>query len=137
MYFLRFPVIPSPYENYILFFGRISLYKGLKYLVDAFIQYCREYDGLDLVIAGGGDVSDIEALVAAEPRIHLVNARPSISELAGLVEGCLCAVCTYTDVSHSGVVLHAYTYGKPVIANNIGGLHEVVIDGRTGVLSKT
>lgn len=133
-HFRQFPATPSPYKDYILFFGRISPYKGLRYLVEAFIQYCRDYEDLDLVIAGGGDVSDIISLVAEEPRIHLVNTRPSISELAGLVEGCKCAVCTYTDVSHSGVVLHAYTYGKPVIANNIGGLHEVVIDGKTGVL---
>lgn len=133
-HFRQFPPTSSPYNDYILFFGRISPYKGLKYLVEAFIQYCREYDEPDLVIAGGGDVSDILPLIADEPRIHLLNRRPTISELAGLVEGCECAVCTYTDVSHSGVVLHAYTYGKPVIANNIGGLHEVVFDGKTGVL---
>lgn len=133
-FFTQFSTIPSKYSNYVLFFGRISPYKGLKYLVEAFVQYCQKYNNLDLVIAGGGNVSDVRALIDEEPRIHLINSEVSIYELSGLIQGCKYVICPYTDVSHSGVILHAYTYGKPVIANNLGGLHEVILAGKTGML---
>jgi len=43
-------------------------------------------------------------------------------------------LCTYTDVTHSAVVVVAYTFGKPVLVHNVGGLSEVVFPGETGVL---
>lgn len=133
-FFKPFTATPPNFSNYLLSFGRISPYKGLKHLVEAFSQFCQDYPEMDLVIAGGGDASDIIGIIEGKPRIHLINARVSIQELAGLIEGCRCVMLTYTDFTHSGVVLHAYTYEKPVIVHNLGGLHEVVLQGKTGVL---
>lgn len=130
----QFPFKPSPYMDYILFFGRISPYKGLRYLVEAFVEYCKKHDKLDLVIAGGGDASDCQAMIDGEPRIHFLNRVVPNEELSGLIKDCKCIVLPYKDVTHSGVVLHAYTFGKPVIASNLGGLKEVIIPGLTGQL---
>jgi starch synthase len=43
-------------------------------------------------------------------------------------------VLPYVEATQSGVVPLAYRHGKPVIATTVGGLPEVVYDGRTGRL---
>ena len=40
----------------------------------------------------------------------------------------------YVDASQSAVIPVAYTFGKPVVATTVGGLPELVEDGRTGFL---
>lgn len=122
------------FKNYILFFGRISPYKGLKYLVAGFNQYSQKHAGVKLVIAGKGDISDVEGEIRNNPRIHMLNRRITINELSGLVRGCICVVCPYLDATHSAVTMVSYTFGKPVIAHKVGGLAEVILDRETGLL---
>ncbi len=132
--FREFAGTMLPYRNYILFFGRISPYKGLRYLVKAFSKYCSNNDSLDLVIAGAGDVTDILAGISANSRIHLINRMISIYELTSLIRGCTFVACPYTDATHSAVVMVSYTFGKAVMAHDVGGLAEVVLHNKTGFL---
>ena len=133
-HFKAFVGVTPEYKNYILSFGRISLYKGLKYLVNGFREYCKENNDLHLVIAGAGDVSDILDMINKETKIHLINKRLSINEMTGLIQNCLFTVCSYTDATHSAVTVVSYTFNKPVLAHNIGGLSEVINNGETGIL---
>lgn len=133
-HFKQFSREKSPYADYILFFGRISPYKGLKYLVVAFNEYCQRYEGLNLLIAGSGDVSDIKEGISGNPRIILLNRRIPITELVSLIEGCRFVVCPYTDATHSAVTVVSYAFGKAVMAHDVGGLREVIIPGKTGML---
>ena len=41
-------------------------------------------------------------------------------------------VLPYESATQSGVIQIAYSFGLPVIATDVGGLPEVVLDGRTG-----
>jgi glycosyltransferase involved in cell wall biosynthesis len=43
-------------------------------------------------------------------------------------------VLPYIDATQSGIVQIAYNFNKPVITTDVGGLAEVVIDGRTGIV---
>ena len=40
----------------------------------------------------------------------------------------------YISATQSGIVQIAYGFDKPVIATNVGGLPEVVLDGKTGYI---
>ena len=39
-------------------------------------------------------------------------------------------MCPYTDATQSGVVYSSFALNTPVIATNVGGLSEMIDDGR-------
>jgi glycosyltransferase involved in cell wall biosynthesis len=43
-------------------------------------------------------------------------------------------VLPYLSATQSGIAQIAYNFDRPVIATNVGGLAEVVLDGRTGYI---
>lgn len=115
--------------NYILFFGRISPYKGIDYLINAVKRMTGD---VQLIIAGGGTVYFPKSLYEGDCRITLINRYIDMSELYELITNCGIVVCPYTDATQSGVVMTAYSLYKPVIVTDVGGLPEMVDDGKTG-----
>lgn len=126
----------SGIKNYILFFGRISPYKGIDVLCEAMKLVHEKKPDIHCVIAGGGklyfDYSPYENL----PYIHLLNHFIDTPELGELIKGSLFTVCPYKDATQSGVVYSSLAYNKPIIASNVGALGDAVIDGKTGILVK-
>ena len=45
------------------------------------------------------------------------------------------AVLPYRSATQSGIVQIAYNFDVPVIATNVGGLAEIVIDGKSGIIT--
>lgn len=120
----------------VLFFGRISPYKGLKYLFDAFseILQLKEFNNITLTVAGSGNFDfDIKPYTAF-PQIKIINEFVQPDLLAELVQNSSVVICPYTDATQSGVVMSAYAFKKPVIATRVGGLPEMVDDGSTGLI---
>lgn len=120
--------------NNVLFFGRISPYKGIEYLCEAMKKVQEQIPNATLTIAGGGefyfDIEPYKQLGYFEVLNHYVG----MEELAFLLNRCELTVCPYTDASQSGVVMTSYSLGKPVVATNVGGLPEMIEDGKTGLL---
>lgn len=119
---------------YILFYGRISPYKGLEYLLESFVKVHNDCSDLRLIIAGKGnyhfDISPYQKLDYIEFRNYHVGMR----ETASLFNGAAFVVCPYLDATQSGVVMTAFTMNKAVIATNVGALEETVIDNITGLI---
>lgn len=120
--------------SYILFFGIISPYKGLKYLLEAMKEVHVQHPDIKLIVAGKGECdfekSEYENLGYIEWRYRFIG----ISELAGLLKNALFAVCPYTDATQSGVIQTAFSMDLPVIATNVGALSKAVTDGETGLV---
>ena len=118
----------------VLFFGRISPYKGIEYLCQAMVKVKQLVPDASLTIAGGGkmyfDVSPYEKL----DWVKIINRYVGMEELAGLLQDCALTVCPYTDATQSGVIMTSYSLRKPVVATNVGGLGEMVEEGKTGLL---
>ncbi len=118
----------------ILFFGRISPYKGIEYLCEAMKIVHEQIPDASLTIAGGGnmyfDIEPYKKLGYIEVRNYYVD----MTELAGLLSRCAVSVCPYTDATQSGVIMTSYSLGKPVVATNVGGLPEMIEEGKTGYL---
>lgn len=124
-------------ENFnILFFGRISPYKGIKFLLDAFVEIIssKKYPDITLTIAGSGNFDfDIENY-KQYPEIKILNEYIYPENLANLIFNSSVVVCPYIDATQSGVVMSAYAFKKPVIATNVGGLPEMVKNYSTGII---
>ena len=120
--------------NYILFFGRISPYKGVDYLLQAMEIVHRTHSDVKVIVAGSGkmyfDSSKYETLDYVEIRNRFIE----LDELADLIRGALCTVCPYTDATQSGVVYSSFALNTPVIATSVGGLPEMIDDGYTGFI---
>ncbi|MBT2622923.1 glycosyltransferase family 4 protein [Chryseobacterium sp. ISL-6] len=120
----------------ILFFGRISPYKGIKFLLDAFVEIIstQKYPDITLTVAGGGNFDfDIE-IYKQYSEINILNEYIYPENLANLISKSSAVVCPYTDATQSGVIMSAYAFKKPVIATNVGGLPEMVKHGKTGLI---
>lgn len=119
---------------YILFYGRISPYKGIEYLLKAFEQVHLRHPELHLVIAGNGnyhfDISKYKKLEF----IEFKNYHIGMYESANLFQHAKFVVCPYIDATQSGVIMTAFTMNKAVIATKVGALEECVIDKETGLL---
>jgi glycosyltransferase involved in cell wall biosynthesis len=117
-----------------IFFGRISPYKGLKYFCQAIEMVIKKIPTSRFYILGNGDFDfDIEYYKKNYP-IEVINSHIDNQTLADYITKSSLAVLPYTDAAQSGVVLTSYAFNKPVIASNVGGIPEVVIEGKTGYL---
>lgn len=125
--------VPS-YTHNVLFFGRISPYKGIEYLCEAMMKVREQVADATLTIAGGGKMYfDIEPY-QKQDWVKVINRYVGMEELAGLLQNCALSVCPYTDATQSGVIMTSYSLCKPVVATNVGGLGEMVENGKTGLL---
>ncbi len=125
----------DPEQHYALFFGLIRDYKGLDTLIEAWQKFRRK--GHKLLIAG-------EFYTSREPYIALI-------ERLGLQEDVIlhdyfiadhnvkhyfsaadCVVLPYKTATQSGVTQICYNFCTPVIVTDVGGLAEIVPDGRVG-----
>ena len=121
-------------DKYILFLGRITQYKGLQYLLPAFMKVHDKFPDIKLIVAGGGDFSfDIEEYKKKD-YIEFRHRFIPDKELIELIRGCLFMVCPYTDATQSGVIMSAFAFDIPVIATNVGGLPEMVKDKEFGII---
>lgn len=121
-------------ENNILFFGRISPYKGVEYLCEAMKIVQARIPNATLTIAGSGKMYFDIAPYKELGYIDVINRYIGMEELVGMISRCELTVCPYTDATQSGVIMTSYSLSKPVIATRVGGLPEEIEEGKTGLL---
>jgi glycosyltransferase involved in cell wall biosynthesis len=121
----------------LLFFGLIRRYKGLDVLLRAVARMRRRDVHLRIVGEFWEERAESERRIVElglADRVELVPRFVSQEEAAEYFAACDAVVLPYRNATGSGVVAHAYGYGKPVISSRVGGLPQVVIDGETGRL---
>lgn len=121
-------------EKYILFFGRISKYKGIEYLLEAMKIVHEKHPDVKVIIAGKGDFYFDISHYTEFDYVEIRNYYIGLSELSDLIRGALISVCPYTDATQSGVVNSSFALNTPVIATKVGGLPEMIEDGKTGII---
>lgn len=125
----------NPNERYTLFFGLIRDYKGLDILLDAWAEYRRK--GSKLLIAGefyasrSKYIEQIERLGLKGDIILHDHFIPD-SEVKDYFSAADCVVLPYKTATQSGVTQICYNFCTPVIVTRVGGLAEIVPDGRVG-----
>lgn len=120
----------------IIYFGRLSREKGLYTLLEA----ARGMKNIALKIAGEGPLkADLEAKVRDE-KINNVSflGYKAGEELKDEVRNSLFIILPSECYENSPrSILEAFALGKPAIGAKIGGIPELVIDGKTGLTFKS
>jgi glycosyltransferase involved in cell wall biosynthesis len=123
--------------KYILFFGFIRDYKGLDLLLNAMDDERIRSMNIKLLVAG-------EFYTNSKPYFEIINQKnltESVvmtgdfipdSDVAKYFSACDIVVQPYKDATQSGVTQIAYHFNKPMITTNVGGLAEIVPDGKVG-----
>jgi glycosyltransferase involved in cell wall biosynthesis len=117
----------------LLFFGRITAYKGLGILLEAYGQVAK-HRPLRLVVAGEGDLRPYQAKIQSTPGIEVINRWIAEQEIPGIFQQADMVILPYTSASQSGVIPIAAGFGLPVIATRTGGIPEQIEDGENGLL---
>ncbi len=125
-------------QRTILFFGRITPYKGLEYLISAF-GMLRGGD-YRLIIAGRPDRceeywSSIEKLIREDLKGGRVVLRSEFipdDETEIYFKAADVLVLPYRDIFQSGVLLLGYSFGLPALVADVGSLKEEIAEGKTG-----
>ena len=120
----------------ILFFGYIRKYKGLMFLLDAMPDIIKKHN-IKLIIAGEFYENETPYRqkiknLKIENNVFLLSSFMPENKVRYFFSACDCLVLPYIDATQSGIVPLAYFYDKPVIVTDVGGLSEVVLDGKTG-----
>ena len=126
----------------ILFVGRHIERKGIRYLIEAAKYLPR--DQFEIRIVGVGDLTDELKKLASEskdlPAEIVFTGKLSPEALANEYKTANvftlpAIVDSKGDTEGLGVVLiEAMELGLPIVASNVGGIPDVVIDGETGIL---
>ncbi len=125
----------DPAKRYLLFFGLIRDYKGLDLLLEAFGQI--EDKSLRLLVAGEfyNDREQYrDALDRLGDRVILHDGFVSDEDVKYYFSVADALVLPYRSATQSGVTQIAYNFSVPMVVTNVGGLPEIVPDGRVGVV---
>ena len=132
----------SSEQNVILFFGAIKEYKGLDTLLDSLPFASIKINNLTLIIAGmAGDAEtrglvlqykDMISKLRKEIKVIFHDEFIPNAEVAKYFIASDVVVLPYRRITHSGIPHIAYSFGRPVIATNVGDFEEVIEEGKSG-----
>lgn len=127
----------DPKYRYVLFFGFIRAYKGLDLLLDAFADPWLKQNDVKLIVAGEfyGDsapyLSKIEQLGIADKVVLCTDFIPD-GEVNRYFSAADIVAQPYKTATQSGVTQIAFHFEKAMLVTNVGGLAEIVPDGKIG-----
>ena len=123
--------------RYLLFFGLVRAYKGLDWLLEAFADERLRAYPLKLIVAG--EFYDDEApyleqmkSLGLQDKVIIVNQFVPDDQVKDYFNACDIVVQPYKSATQSGVTQIAYHFEKPMLVTNVGGLDEIVPNGKVG-----
>jgi glycosyltransferase involved in cell wall biosynthesis len=129
----------SDNDKVLLFFGYVRKYKGLDLLISALPAALTEIPGLKLLVVGEfyDDVSSYSHLIeklGLTGNVMLLNKFVPNEEVGKYYTASDAVVLPYRSATQSAVLNVSYSFRKPVIATNVGGLGEFIKDNYTGIV---
>lgn len=126
--------------KHILFFGFIRKYKGLDILLDAMKDERIRKAGIQLIVAGefyGDKDSYLQQIQnnSISDIVHLFTEFIPNDEIRYYFSAADLIVQPYRSATQSGITQVAYHFEKPMVVTNVGGLPEVVPNGKTGFVT--
>jgi len=131
----------APDDRVVLFFGTLGRYKGTDLLVEALPVILAAEPKACVVLAGyplgGFDRKEHEALarsLGVEARLRLSLGYVPSEAVAAWMEMAEVVAFPYRSIFQSGALHLAQTFGRPIVATEVGAFPEAVRQGETGLL---
>lgn len=126
----------------LLFFGYIRKYKGLDILLKAFPKILEKYPQSFLLIAGEFYDNPTTYLKLIDElrirnKVKVVNQFIPNEEISKYYQVSDVVILPYLSATQSAILNVTYSFKKPVIATDVGGLSEFINEGKTGVIVKS
>lgn len=127
----------NPEYHYVLFFGFIRPYKGLDLLIEAFGTERMRKKKIKLIVAGefyenGEPYLNLIKKLGLEETIILHTDFIPNSKVNLYFSACDIVAQPYKTATQSGVTQIAYHFEKPMLVTDVGGLSEIVPNGKVG-----
>ena len=127
----------DPSFQYILFFGFIRQYKGLDLLLESMADDRFNGKKIKLIVAGEfyEDAAPYHAIIEKfnlKDKLILSTDFIADNEVKYYFSAADLVVQPYRSATQSGISQIAYHFEKPMVVTNVGGLPEIVHDGKTG-----
>ena len=128
-------------KKIILFFGLVRKYKGLEVLIEANKYLTDKLTDYQILICGESYsntkfYNQIIEKNSIGNEIKWVNKFIPDDEVSTYFSASDLVVLPYLSASQSGIIPLAYSYQKPVVASDIKGIKEMILEGKTGYLLK-
>jgi len=131
-------------DKTVLFFGNIAPYKGLEYLISAFIAILKKDGNYRLIIVGKPKKREdywkqIQLMIEQSGTRHRIIERIEYipdEETELYFKAADVLILPYARVFQSGVLFLGYSFGLPAIAADVGCLKEEIVEGKTGFVFK-
>jgi alpha-maltose-1-phosphate synthase len=130
----------DPSRPYVAFVGRITRQKGVPHLLRAGLAFDRELQ--IVLLAGAADTPELKAetdaliadLKAERDGVFVVSEMLPRDQVRQVLTGALSFLCPSVYEPLGIVNLEAMACETAVVASNVGGIPEVVMDGETGII---
>ena len=131
----------DPDQRYMLFFGLIRDYKGLDLMLKAYADSRFRKMNVKLIVAGefysGSEkYFELEKELGLEGMVVWKSDFVPDSEVRYYFGAADIIVQPYKSATQSGVTQIAYHFEKPMLVTDVGGLAEIVPDGKVGYVVK-
>ena len=114
-------------KDYVLYFGRFSEEKGIGTL----IQVCKELPDIQFIFAGTGPLEEMVNGISNIKNVGFQNGE-ALEKLIREARFSIYPSEWYENCPFS--VMESQMYGTPVLGANIGGIPELIQNGKTGEL---
>lgn len=132
------PLRKDAINNIIMYAGRLEKYKGVDYLISAMPEIILRFPDMKLYIAGEGFCkNEFEALSA---KLKLENnifflGQLDRRQIQKFYETASAVVVPSTWPEAFGLIgIEALSVGRPVVATDVGGISDWLVDGQNGFL---
>jgi glycosyltransferase involved in cell wall biosynthesis len=136
-YYKKLAVNRNIDKRSLLFFGRISAYKGVEVLLNSMSAIFNKFPLTHLVIAGRS-INNYkipqEVLNKFPDNITVLNRHISNEELVRLIGEAKFVICPYIEATQSGVLMTSFALNTPVLASAVGSFEEYIVDNQNGCL---
>lgn len=113
--------------GYLFYFGRITIEKGIVTLIKAI----SEFPQLKLKVAGTGPILDQLQSIAGN-NVEFLGFITGEKLFDNLQKASFVIVPSEWEENNPLTIIESYSYGKPVLGANIGGIPEIITEGETG-----